>query len=77
MDIHGAIELAKYYIESENWKVIEVEDEYYSITSKDQMGDDYEKYYEEVQELGYSLIFNTYSLDEEEWKFNIDLTLND
>ncbi len=64
-DIDGAFELTKYYIASEGWEFIEFDEEYYLINSKEEMGDDYQKYFDEIQEYGYAMIFNTYPFDEE------------
>lgn len=65
-EIDGAYVLAKYYIENEGWEIIELEDEYFIINSIEDMAEDYQQYYEEVFEYGYSLIFNTYDKFEEE-----------
>jgi len=64
-DVDGEYALAKYYIEVEGWGIIELEKEYYVINSKDEIAEDYIKYYEEVRENGYSLIFNTYRSEKE------------
>ena len=64
-DIDGAFELAKFYVQDNQWEIIEVEDEYYCFTEKNELGEDYEKYFDEVIEYGYSLIFNLYDSDEE------------
>ena len=65
-DIDGAFELAKYYIQDDEWEIIELEEEYFVIEKKDEMPDDYEQFYDEVFKYGFSLIFNTYETDEEE-----------
>ena len=65
-DIDGAFELAKYYIQDEDWEIIELEKEYFVIENENEMPEGYEKFYNEVFEYGYSLIFNTYETDEEE-----------
>lgn len=44
--------------------IIEVEDEYFIYDSKESIGEDYEQYYEEVLEYGYSMIFNLYESEE-------------
>ncbi|WP_298899901.1 hypothetical protein [uncultured Psychroserpens sp.] len=65
-EIDGAYVLAKHYIENEGWEIIELEDEYFIINSIEDMAEDYQQYYYEVFEYGYSLIFNTYdSIGEE------------
>ncbi len=47
-DIDGAFELAKFYVKENNWEIIEVEDEYYSFEERQQLGENYEKYFDEV-----------------------------
>jgi len=64
-DIDGAFELAKYYIEEENWDIIELEQEYFIHESKDDMDESYQQYFDEIMESGYSLIFNLYEKDED------------
>lgn len=59
-DIDGAFQLAKFYLENDGWEVVELENEYYIVANKDEMGDGYEKYYEDVLDAGYSVIYNTY-----------------
>ena len=63
-DIDGAFALTKFYLENEGWEIIEIEEEYFVINSKDEMDIDYNQYYEEVFEYGYSLIFNMYEKEE-------------
>ena len=60
-DYDGAVELSKFYVTDNDWEIIEVEDEYYTFESKEEMGEDYQKYYDEVRECGYSIVFNLYS----------------
>ena len=60
-DIDGAFALAKFYVNENDWEVIEIDEEYFIIETKKDMGQDYEKYYEEVMEYGYSVILNTYN----------------
>ena len=60
-EIDGAFVLAKHYIEDEGWEIIELEKEYFIINSIEEMDVDYQQYYEEVFEYGYSLIFNIYN----------------
>lgn len=64
-EIDGAYVLAKHYIEDEGWEIIELEDEFFVIDSINDMADDYKQFYKEVFEYGYSLIFNTYDIIEE------------
>ena len=63
-EIDGVYVLAKYYIEDENWEIIELEREYSIINSIEEMDDDYREHYDEVLKYGYSLIFNTYDSTE-------------
>jgi hypothetical protein len=65
-EIDGAYVLAKYYIEDENWEIIELEREYFIINSIEEMDDDYREHHDEVLKYGYSLIFNTYNSTEDE-----------
>ncbi len=65
-DYEGSVELAKFYIKEENWEIIELENEYYTFESKNDLGDDYGKYYDEILEYGYSMVFNIYTEDEAE-----------
>ena len=59
-DIDGAIQLAKYYIEDNDWSVTKIEEAYYNIKSKDVMDESYQQYYNEILEYGYSIIYNAY-----------------
>ena len=60
-DYDGAVELAKFYVKEENWKIIELENEYYTFEDKEDLGEDYEQYFEEILEYGYSIVFNLYT----------------
>ncbi|MCF2875295.1 MULTISPECIES: hypothetical protein [unclassified Tenacibaculum] len=59
-DIEGAIRLAKFYIKDEGWKVTEIEEEYFTLDSVDDVDEDQKELYEEALEYGYSIIFNCY-----------------
>lgn len=61
-DINGAVTLAKDYVKQEGWKVVEVDDEYFTINSKDDLGEEegQEELYNEALEYGFSIIFNCY-----------------
>lgn len=63
-DYEGVIELSRFYIEQEKWEIIHLEDKYFTFNKKEELPVDYQQYYEEIEEYGYSIIFNTY--DEEE-----------
>ena len=73
-DIKGAVNLAKYYVKQEGWKVLEVEDEYFTLNSvKDvEQEDDQIELYNEALEYGFSIIFNCYEEDDDE---GADLTV--
>ncbi len=64
-DIEGAYKLAKYYIKSEGWKVTEIEEEYYTLDTVDDVDEDQAELYEEALEYGYSIIFNCFEEDDE------------
>ncbi|UII18968.1 hypothetical protein [Fulvivirga ligni] len=59
-DYDGAINLATFYTQQSGWEFIELEDEYYIFDEKEDLPDDYQAYFDEVIEFGYSIIFNTY-----------------
>ncbi|KAB1153848.1 hypothetical protein [Tenacibaculum aiptasiae] len=59
-DIEGAIRLAKFYIKDEGWKVTEIEEEYFTLDSVDDVDEDQKELYEEAIEYGYSIVFNCY-----------------
>ena len=62
-DIDGAFELARFYVNENDWEILDVEDEYFIYNSKEDLGE-YEIYYDEIIKFGYSMIFYTYQ-DEE------------
>ena len=59
-DIDGAFQLARYYVEDNDWTVIEVDEIYYSIDSKEEMDENYQQYFDEIKEYGHSIIYNAY-----------------
>lgn len=63
-DYKDSVELAKYYVQENNWEIIEWEDEYYEYNKKNDLDKDYQKYYDEVMKYGYSMIFNLYENEE-------------
>lgn len=66
-DIDGAFELAKFYTQEEGWDIDEVEKDYFTFNSKEDIVDDEEiELYEEALEYGYSMIFNCYETEDEE-----------
>lgn len=64
-DIDGAFELAKFYVNDNDWEIIEIDEEYFIIETKEDMDEDYEQYFEEIEEYGFSMVFNTYNEIEE------------
>ncbi len=62
-DVDGAFELAKFYVEENDWEIIEVESKYFSYNSKEDLGE-FEKFYDEIIKYGYSMIFYTYESEE-------------
>lgn len=66
LEVDGAFHLAKYYIEQEGWEIDEIDDEYYTIKSKDDLEDDEFELYDECVEYGFSMIFNCYESEDEE-----------
>lgn len=67
-DLNGAINLAKYYVNEEGWKIDKVEEEYFTLNSIDDVSDEdgQIELYKEALEYGYAIIFNCYEEDEEE-----------
>ncbi len=65
-DIEGAYKLAKYYIKDEGWKVTELEEEYYTLDSVEDVDEDQVELYEEALEYGYSIIFNCFEEEDDE-----------
>lgn len=59
-DVEGAFKLAKHYIKTEGWKVAEIEEEYYSLDSVDDLEDELKDFYNEAKEFGYTMVFNCY-----------------
>lgn len=59
-DIDGAFKLAKHYIKVEGWKVTEIEEEYFTLDTVDDVDEDQVELYEEALEYGYSIIFNCF-----------------
>ena len=65
-DLEGALELAKFYIQDEGWKVEDIEKDYYVVASEDELDEDLREFYTEAKEYGYSIIFNCYEESEDE-----------
>ncbi|APG65324.1 hypothetical protein LPB136_08150 [Tenacibaculum todarodis] len=59
-DIDGAFKLAKHYIKEEGWKVTEIEEEYFTLSSLEDVDEDQENFFTEAQEFGYTMVFNCY-----------------
>ncbi|MDY0780703.1 hypothetical protein [Tenacibaculum sp. IB213877] len=65
-DVEGALQLAKFYIEDEGWKVESIDDDYYVIDGEEELDEDLREFYQEAKEYGYSIIFNCYEEGDEE-----------
>lgn len=63
-DYNGVMELSKYYVEEHGWEILKIEDEYYTFEHKDDLPKDYQQYFGELTEFGYTMILNTYDKDE-------------
>ncbi|MDB0602470.1 hypothetical protein PL373_15235 [Tenacibaculum maritimum] len=59
-DIEGAIQLAKFYVKEEGWKVVKVEEEYFVLDSPEDVEQNQVALYREALEDGYAIIFNCY-----------------
>ncbi len=68
MDYSGSVVLAKFYVENNAWEILDPEDEFYTFENREDLPEDYQQYFDEVKEFGYSMIFNAYTspLEEEE-----------
>lgn len=65
-DYDGALQLSKYYIEETGWDFKEFDNEYFTFNAKDDLPEDYQQYYDELIEFGFSVIFNMYNEEDEE-----------
>jgi hypothetical protein len=65
-DYDGVMILSKYYVDENGWEIIEVDDEYFTFENKEDLPDDYQQYFDELAEYGYSMIFNTYDSEEDD-----------
>lgn len=65
-DYEGVMQLAKFYVEQEGWEIIKIDEQYFTFNKKEDLPEDYQQYFKELGEFGYSMIFNTYDDDEEE-----------
>ena len=63
-DLEGAMELAQFYVREEGWKIDEVEEEYYTINSTEDLDEEDLELYEEALEYGFSMIFNCYETED-------------
>ena len=59
-DIEGALRLAKFYIKEEGWKVTEIEKEYFTLDTVDDVDEDQKEFYKEAVAYGYTIVFNCY-----------------
>ncbi|MBD8019122.1 hypothetical protein [Kaistella pullorum] len=60
-DYDGALELSKYYVNKENWDFIEFDEEYFTFETREDLPEDYQQYFDELDKYGYSVIFNIYN----------------
>lgn len=60
-DYDGALELSKFYINDNDWEFIEFEKEYYTFENKEDLPTEYQQYFDDLKEFGYSIIFNLYN----------------
>jgi hypothetical protein len=65
-DYDGVLQLSKFYINEEGWDFIEFDKEYFTFEAKEDLPEDYQKYYDELNEFGYSIIFNMYNEEDGE-----------
>lgn len=65
-DYEGALALSKFYVTENGWDIFDIEEEYYTFENKDDLPEDYQQYFEEVKEFGYSLIFSLYNEEADE-----------
>lgn len=67
-DLNGAINLAKYYVKEEGWKVVKVDDEYFTLNTVEDVANDKDQteLYTEALEYGYAIILNCYEEEDEE-----------
>ncbi|GGK55957.1 hypothetical protein ACD591_14460 [Rufibacter glacialis] len=63
-DYDGAMVLSKYYVEENGWEILDIDDEYFTFDTKEDLPDDYQQYFDELGEYGYSIIFNAYEKEE-------------
>lgn len=63
-DIDGAYELTRFYVQNNDWEVLEIENDYYIINGKDEIDKRYQEYYDEIIKTGYTSIYNTYEREE-------------
>ncbi|WP_185263960.1 hypothetical protein [Elizabethkingia anophelis] len=65
-DYDGALELSKYYVNEENWDFIEFDEEYFTFETREDLPEDYQQYFDELDKYGYSVIFNIYSEEKDD-----------
>ena len=65
-DYDGALQLSKFYINEEDWEFIEFDEEYFTFETKEDLPEDYQQYFDELNEFGYSVIFNMYNEETDE-----------
>ncbi|ODS86001.1 MAG: hypothetical protein ABS44_14155 [Chryseobacterium sp. SCN 40-13] len=65
-DYDGALELSKYYVNEENWDFIEFDEEYFTFETREDLPEDYQQYFDELDKYGYSVIFNIYNEEKDD-----------
>lgn len=64
-DAEGAIQLSKFYVESEGWVVNNIEEDYFVIEDVEELDEEQKEFYNEAKEYGFTLVFNGYESVEE------------
>ena len=59
-DYDGAMQLSKFYVNEDNWNFIDFEQDYYTFENREDLPEDYQEYFDEIEEFGYSIIYNMY-----------------
>jgi hypothetical protein len=59
-DFGGAIVLANFYLEEQNWVLINFNDEYWEIDSENDVPKNHKPFYNEAKKFGYCIIYNAH-----------------
>lgn len=65
-DYDGVMELSKFYIQEKDWEILNIEEEYYTFDRKEDLPENYQQYFDDLAEFGYSIIFNLYDSEDED-----------